>query len=54
MNTVKVAEAAFSTEFGNFRIFGFEFSNKSDGAVTLVMENPAEAESPLVRMLLKV
>jgi GTP cyclohydrolase II len=50
MNTVKVAEAAFPTEFGDFRIFGFESSDKSDGAVALVMGNPAEAESVLVRI----
>lgn len=50
MNTVKVAEADFPTEFGNFRIFGFESSDKSDGAVALVMGNPAEAESSLVRI----
>ena len=50
MNTVKVAEADFPTEFGNFRIFGFESSDKSDGAVALVMGNPTEAESSLVRI----
>ncbi len=50
MNTRKIAEAAFPTEFGNFRIFGFESSDKSDGAVALVMGKPAEAESPLVRI----
>ena len=50
MNTVKVAEAAFPTEFGDFRIFGFEASDKSDGAVALVMGNPAELESALVRI----
>ncbi len=50
MKTLKVAEAAFPTEFGNFRIFGFESSDKSDGAVALVMGKPAEVESPLVRI----
>jgi len=50
MNTVKVAEAAFPTEFGNFRIFAFECSDKSDGAVALVMGNLADVESPLVRI----
>src|SRR6185436_4194903 len=50
MKTLKVAEAAFPTEFGNFRIFGFESSDKSDGAVALVMGNLAEVESPLVRI----
>jgi GTP cyclohydrolase II len=50
MNTVKLAEAAFPTEFGKFRIFGFESNDKSDSAVALVMGNPAEAESALVRI----
>jgi GTP cyclohydrolase II len=50
MNTVKVAEAAFPTEFGNFRIFGFESSDKSDTAVALVMGNVRETEAPLVRI----
>src|SRR6185436_20109986 len=50
MKTLKVAEAAFPTEFGNFRIFGFESSDKSDGAVALVMGKPAEGESTLVRI----
>jgi GTP cyclohydrolase II len=50
MNTLKVAEAAFPTAFGSFRIFGFESSDKSDGAVALVMGKPGEAESPLVRI----
>jgi GTP cyclohydrolase II len=50
MNTVNVAGAAFPTEFGNFRIYGFESSDKSDGAVVLVMGNPADVEAPLVRI----
>ena len=50
MNTVKVAEATLPTEFGTFRIFGFESSDKSDGAVALVMGNPAAVETPLVRI----
>ena len=50
MSMVKVADAAFPTEFGNFRIFGFESNDKSDSAVALVMGKPAEAESPLVRI----
>jgi len=53
MSMVKVADAAFPTEFGNFRIFGFESHSKdgkSDSAVALVMGKPAEAESPLVRI----
>jgi GTP cyclohydrolase II len=50
MNTAKVAGANFPTEFGDFRIFGFESSDKSDGAVVLVKGNPADAEAPLVRI----
>ena len=47
---MKVAEAAFPTEFGNFRIYGFESSDKSDSAVALVKGNPGEAEVALVRI----
>lgn len=50
MNTVKVAEAAFPTEFGDFRIYGFESKDKSDSAVVLVKGEPAKAESTLVRI----
>lgn len=50
MNTVKVAEAAFPTEFGDFRIYGFELADKSDSAVALVKGNPEEGETPLVRI----
>jgi GTP cyclohydrolase II len=50
MNTAKVAGANFPTEFGDFRIFGFESSDKSDSAVALVRGNLADAEAPLVRI----
>jgi len=50
MNVVKVAEAAFPTGFGNFRIFGFESLDKSDSAVALVMGDPSKVEAPLVRI----
>lgn len=51
MNTIKVAEAAFPTEFGDFRIYGFESADKSDSAVALVKGTPSEAKSPpLVRI----
>jgi GTP cyclohydrolase II len=50
MNTVKVAEAAFPTESGNFRIFGFESADKSDSAIALVMGNLKEVDAPLVRI----
>jgi len=50
MSAIKVAEAAFPTEFGDFRIYGFESGDKSDSAVVLVKEKPAEIEAPLVRI----
>jgi GTP cyclohydrolase II len=50
MNTIKVAEATFPTEFGDFRIYGFESEDKSDSAVALVRGTPAEGEAPLVRI----
>ena len=50
MTTLKVAEAAFPTEFGDFRIFGFETADKSDCAAVLVMGNLSEIEAPLVRI----
>ena len=50
MSTVKVAEAAFPTEFGDFRIYGFESSDKSDSAVVLVKGTLAETQTPLVRI----
>ena len=50
MNTIKVAEAAFPTELGDFRIYGFESDDKSDSAVVLVRGVPAEGEAPLVRI----
>src|SRR5687768_7488300 len=50
MNVIKVAEADLPTEYGNFRIFGFESEDKSDSAVVLVVGTPATAEAPLVRI----
>lgn len=50
MNIVKVAEASFPTEFGDFRIYGFESGDKSDSAVVLVKGMPATVQSPLVRI----
>ena len=50
MKTVKIAEAAFPTEFGDFRIYGFESDDKSDSAVVLVRGNIDAAEAPLVRI----
>jgi len=50
MKTIKVAEASFPTEFGDFRIYGFESGDKSDSAVVLVKGKPTEVEAPLVRI----
>jgi GTP cyclohydrolase II len=50
MKTVKIAEAAFPTEFGEFRIYGFESDDKSDSAVVLVRGSLESAEPPLVRI----
>lgn len=44
----KVAEADFPTRYGRFRIFGFRLAE--DGAIALVMGDPAGAEAPLVRI----
>jgi GTP cyclohydrolase II len=48
----KVAEAEFPTEFGLFRIYGFESASgdKSEEAVVLKMGDFAEGEPPLVRI----
>ena len=50
MSTVKIAEASFPTEFGDFRIYGFQTSDQSDGAVVLVRGNLQDVEAPLVRI----
>jgi 3,4-dihydroxy 2-butanone 4-phosphate synthase/GTP cyclohydrolase II len=50
MNIVKVAEAAFPTDYGNFRIFAFESEAKADGALALVMGTPGAQEPCLVRI----
>jgi GTP cyclohydrolase II len=48
----KVAEAGFPTQFGLFRIFGFEGAtgSRTEEAVVLKMGEFAAAESPLVRI----
>jgi len=48
----KVAEADFPTQYGCFRIFGFEaaFSNMVEEAAVLRMGTFAEGEAPLVRI----
>ena len=53
MKAVKVAETSLPTEFGTFRIFGFESEDKSDNVLALVMSNSvtsAEDAPPLVRI----
>ena len=48
----KVAEADFPTQFGLFRIFGFEgaFADRVEEAVVLQMGNLAGGPAPLVRI----
>jgi GTP cyclohydrolase II len=48
----KVAEAEFPTQFGLFRIFGFESTagSRKEEAVVLKMGEFAEGEAPLVRI----
>jgi GTP cyclohydrolase II len=48
----KVAEADFPTEYGQFRIFGFELRKdaRAEDAVVLVMGNVTEGPPPLVRI----
>src|SRR5207249_11893115 len=50
MQATKIAEASFPTPYGNFRIFAFEYEDKSDSAPALVLGDPAATESPLVRV----
>ena len=50
MKALKVAEAAFPTKFGVFRIFGFESLDKSENVLALVTGNPSEDTSALVRI----
>ena len=48
----KVAEAAFPSRFGDFRILGFEgvYSGRREEAVVLKMGDPATGPPPLVRI----
>jgi len=50
MQATKIAEASFPTPYGNFRIFAFEYEDKSDSALALVLGDPAATESLLVRI----
>lgn len=49
MSLTKVAEAAFPTTYGSFRIFAFESGN-ADGALALVMGTPSDQQPVLVRI----
>ena len=52
LGVTKVAEAAFPTEFGQFRIYGFtrESAGRTEEAVVLKMGDLGEPEPPLVRI----
>src|SRR5215510_10018409 len=44
MKATKVAETSLPTDFGTFRIFGFESEDKTDSLLALVMGTPTTAE----------
>jgi 3,4-dihydroxy 2-butanone 4-phosphate synthase/GTP cyclohydrolase II len=50
MSITKVAEAAFPTTYGDFRIFAFESAHDAEGALALVMGTPEEGKPVLVRI----
>jgi 3,4-dihydroxy 2-butanone 4-phosphate synthase/GTP cyclohydrolase II len=50
MDLTRVAEAAFPTDYGNFRLFAFENEAKTDSALALVMGSPKDSEPCLVRI----
>jgi GTP cyclohydrolase II len=50
MRASKIAEASFPTPHGNFRLFAFEYPDKSDSALALVLGNIQDGEAPLVRI----
>ncbi|MBI4471422.1 MAG: GTP cyclohydrolase II [Acidobacteria bacterium] len=50
MQATKVAETSLPTEFGTFRIFGFESEDKSDNVLALVMGDVSGSEPALVRI----
>ena len=51
MKATKVAETSLPTaEYGTFRLFGFESSDKSESVIALVMGNLAAEDAPLVRI----
>src|SRR4051812_648532 len=51
MKITKVAETSLPTEeYGTFRLFGFECSDKSEGVLALVMGDLASQQTPLTRI----
>jgi GTP cyclohydrolase II len=51
MKATKVAETSLPTaEYGTFRLFGFESSDKSESVIALVMGDLAAEDAPLVRI----
>jgi len=50
MQATKIAETSLPTEFGTFRIFGFESEDKSDNVLALVMGDVSGNEPALVRI----
>jgi len=51
MKATKVAETSLPTEeYGTFRLFGFESSDKTEGVIALVRGDLAAEEAPLARI----
>ena len=50
MEAHKVAEAAFPTKYGTFRIFGFQAVDGNEEVVALLMGDPKSQPSALVRI----
>src|SRR5664279_1757934 len=52
LNLTKIAEADFPTQFGHFRIYGFEgaIASQTEEAVVLRMGDVASGDPPLVRI----
>jgi len=50
MKATKVAETSLPTPFGTFRLCPFEFEDKSEEVLALVMGDPTSEDAPLVRI----
>src|SRR5215472_12501868 len=51
MKATKIAETRLPTEgYGTFRLFGFEFADKSESVIALVKGNVEAEEAVLVRV----